>query len=49
MVTPMFRLIYALSLKNKNLRTTLDFLLPKLISGEISVEQLESEAIGQVV
>lgn len=46
-VTPMFRLIHALSLKNKNLRTTLDFLLPKLISGEISVEQLESEAVGQ--
>jgi type I restriction enzyme S subunit len=48
-VTPMFRLIYALSLKNGNLRTTRDFLLPKLISGEVSVEQFEAEAIAQGV
>jgi len=48
-VTPMFRLIYALSLKNRNLRTTRDLLLPKLISGEVSVERFESEAVAQSV
>jgi type I restriction enzyme, S subunit len=37
-VSPMFLLIHSLNLKNTNLRTTRDFLLPKLISGEISVE-----------
>ena len=36
--SPVFRLIQTLSLKNDNLRTTRDLLLPKLISGEISVE-----------
>ena len=48
-VTPMFRLIYSLSLKNRNLRTTRDLLLPKLISGEVSVEQSEAEAVAQGV
>jgi type I restriction enzyme, S subunit len=33
--------------KNTNLRATRDLLLPKLISGEVSVEQIESEAIAQ--
>jgi type I restriction enzyme S subunit len=34
--------------KNANLRTTRDLLLPKLISGEISVEHFETEAASQV-
>src|ERR1017187_2361593 len=36
--SPMFRLVHSLSLKNNNLHTTRDLLLPKLISGKISVE-----------
>jgi type I restriction enzyme S subunit len=36
-VRPMFRLIHSLALKNSNLRTTRDLLLPKLISGELDV------------
>jgi len=43
---PMFRLIHSLSLKNTNLRTTRDLLLPKLISGEIPVEAA-AEAMEQ--
>ncbi len=38
---PMMRLVAALQLKNINLRTTRDLLLPKLISGELSVENIE--------
>jgi type I restriction enzyme S subunit len=37
---PMFRLVHSLAEKNKNLRRTRDLLLPKLISGEVSVERL---------
>jgi type I restriction enzyme S subunit len=47
--TPIFRLVYALSLKNGNLQTTRDLLLPKLISGDLSVKQFEAEAVGQGV
>jgi type I restriction enzyme, S subunit len=47
-VGPMFRLIHALSSKNQNLRTTRDFLLPKLISGEIPVEAAD-EAAAELV
>jgi|ERR1035438_71345 type I restriction enzyme S subunit len=36
--TPILTLVDALVRKNANLRTTRDFLLPKLMSGEISVE-----------
>jgi type I restriction enzyme S subunit len=39
--SPMFRLIHSLSLKNDNLGTTRDLLLPKLLSGEIPVEAVE--------
>lgn len=42
------RLIQNLILRNRNLRQTRDLLLPKLISGEIEVEALESEAVGAV-
>jgi type I restriction enzyme S subunit len=37
---PMMRLVAALQLKNANLRTTRDLLLPKLISGELDVSTL---------
>jgi type I restriction enzyme S subunit len=47
-VMPMFRLVYVLSVKNENLRKTRDMLLPKLISGDISVES-EAEAVQQDV
>ena len=46
LAAPMFRLIHSLNLKNTNLRTTRDFLLPKLISGEIPVEAA-SELVEQ--
>ena len=39
-VQPMFRLIQTLAMKNVNLRTTRDLLLPKLISGELDVSAL---------
>lgn len=43
---PMLRLGAMLQLKNSNLRTTRDLLLPKLISGELDVSELpESEAL----
>jgi type I restriction enzyme S subunit len=34
-----------LQIKNKNLRATRDLLLPKLISGEIDVENLEIDTV----
>lgn len=37
-VEPMVELTTSLTLRSRNLRTTRDLLLPKLISGEISVE-----------
>ena len=40
MVRPMFKLIQSLAMKNQNLRTTRDLLLPKLISGELDVSTL---------
>ena len=40
-VSPLFREIYVLSEKNTNLRKTRDLLLPKLISGQIDVENLD--------
>jgi type I restriction enzyme S subunit len=40
-VSPLFRNIYVLARKNSNLRKTRDLLLPKLISGEVDVEELE--------
>ena len=41
MATPFWSLIRNLTDKNINLRTTRDLLLPKLISGELSVENIE--------
>jgi type I restriction enzyme S subunit len=43
LISPIFRSIYLLSQKNENLRKTRDLLLPKLISGEIDVENLDIE------
>jgi len=44
---PMLQLIHMLKLRNLNLTKTRDLLLPKLISGEVNVEQIESEVIAQ--
>lgn len=49
LVVPVFRMIYALSLRNENLRKTRDFLLPKLVSGEVSVEKIKAEVATQTV
>ena len=41
-VAPMFKTIHTLELRNTNLRKTRDLLLPRLISGELSVESLKT-------
>jgi type I restriction enzyme S subunit len=38
-----------LSQRITNLRTTRDLLLPKLVSGEVSVANLEQEALAETV
>jgi type I restriction enzyme S subunit len=48
LVAPMFRLVHILNTRNENLRQTHDLLLPKLISGEVSSEHCESEAVAHV-
>jgi type I restriction enzyme S subunit len=46
-VEPMARLISTLQKKNSNLRTARDYLLPKLISGELDVSDMpEPESIA---
>jgi type I restriction enzyme S subunit len=40
-ISPMFTLIQALANKNANLRQTRDLLLPKLVSGEVEVSEME--------
>jgi type I restriction enzyme S subunit len=40
-VRPLFRAVQVLADKNANLRRTRDLLLPKLISGEVDVEDME--------
>lgn len=47
-VGPMFRMVSLLAAKNANLRATRDLLLPKLISGEISVE-VAAEAAAEAM
>lgn len=44
-VQPVFRSLEILTLKNTNLRKTRDLLLPKLISGEIDVENFDIETL----
>jgi len=48
-VMPMFRLVHTLSLEIGNLSQTRDLLLPKLISGEINVENIDHEVVAQGV
>jgi type I restriction enzyme S subunit len=47
-VVPLFTLKRILEAKNDNLRATRDFLLPKLISGEVAVEAAD-EAAAELV
>jgi len=47
-LNPCFGMEINLSLQNFNLRKTRDSLLPKLVSGEISVEHLGTEAASQI-
>lgn len=47
-VWPILKQIDVLGRKNDNLRTTRDLLLPKLVSGEISVEHFEKESVEQM-
>jgi len=44
LISPMFEELEVLSAQTSNLRQTRDFLLPKLISGQVSVEYLETAA-----
>ncbi len=44
-VSPLFDNVYVLAKKNVNLQYTRDLLLPKLISGEVSVENLSFEQV----
>lgn len=48
-VCPIVKLCCRLTECNQNLRRTRDFLLPKLISGEVNVEQIEADAVAQGV
>jgi type I restriction enzyme S subunit len=48
-VSPMNRMVLCCMKKNEILRATRDLLLPKLVSGEVSVEQIEKEAVAQTV
>ena len=45
-VTPNFKQIDNLIMKNHNLRTTRDLLLPRLVSGEIDVSELDIDVGG---
>jgi type I restriction enzyme S subunit len=49
LVAPMNGMIVCCLARNSTLHQTRDLLLPKLISGEVSVEQLEAEAVAQGV
>ncbi|KAF5425357.1 MAG: type I restriction enzyme, S subunit [Candidatus Methanocomedens sp.] len=46
-MTSVFEYIDLLMKKNLNLRRTSDLLLPKLISGEVDVDNLEIETVGR--
>ncbi len=48
-IEPMLGLQQVLKERNTNLRTTRDLLLPKLVSGEVSVETIEEEALAETV
>ena len=46
---PMLDLAWCLHRRNANLRTTRDLLLPKLISGEVSVEAANEQAAAELI
>jgi len=46
-VAPMEKLIESLEKKNVTLRQTRDLLLPKLISGEVAVSELDIKVPGE--
>ena len=46
-VAPMFRQVQILAQKNENLRQTRDLLLPKLVSGEVDVSELNIDVGGE--
>ncbi len=48
-VRPIQAMLECFSTKIENLRTTRDLLLPKLVSGEVSVEALEEEVLAETV
>jgi len=48
-VAPMNGMIVCCLARNSNLCQTRDLLLPKLISGEVNVEQSEAETVAQSV
>ncbi|NTY00456.1 restriction endonuclease subunit S [Deinococcus sp. JMULE3] len=47
LVKPMFAAVFNLSSRNANLRRTRDLLLPKLVSGELDVSQLEIAGVEE--
>jgi type I restriction enzyme S subunit len=49
MVEPIYQLLDQLRNINTTLSPTRDLLLPRLISGEVSVEQFEAEAVAESV
>ena len=49
MIEPDFDNIVSLRLKNANLRRTRDLLLPKLISGEIDVSELDLDTVPRII
>lgn len=48
-VKPVAQFCHVLEKQSKNLRQTRDLLLPKLISGEVNVKQVEAEAVANGV
>jgi type I restriction enzyme S subunit len=48
-VAPMNKMLVCCLRRNEVLRTTRDLLLPKLVSGEVIVEQIQQEAIAEMV
>jgi len=48
-IRPLLKRIQLSFFAQRNLRQTRDLLIPKLMSGEISVEEVDSEAVTQRV
>ncbi len=48
-VKPMHKMIVCCSKRNDVLRETRELLLPKLVSGEVSLEQIEKQGVAQTV